>query len=41
MSKRRKVNNLASQQFYKFEKWIIAEKKHKKLSPTAKLLYMV
>ena len=41
MSKRRKVNNLASQQFYKFEKWILAEKSLKKLSPTAKLLYMV
>ena len=41
MSKRRKVNNLASQQFYKFEKWILAESKLKKLSPSAKLLYMV
>ena len=41
MSKRRKINDLASQQFYKFEKWILAEESLKKLSPTAKLLYMV
>lgn len=40
-TKRRKANDLASQQFYKFEKWILAEEKLKKLSPTAKLLYMV
>ena len=41
MSNRRKTLELASQQFYKFEKWILAESKLKKLSPTAKLLYMV
>lgn len=40
-TKRRKVKDLASQQFYKFDKWILAESKLKKLSPTAKLLYMV
>lgn len=38
---RRKTLELASQQFYKFEKWILAESKLKKLSPSAKLLYMV
>ena len=41
MSNRRKTLELASQQFYKFEKWILTESKLKKLSPTAKLLYMV
>ena len=41
MSGKRKTLELASQQFYKFEKWILAESKLKKLSPTAKLLYMV
>ena len=41
MSNRIKTLELASQQFYKFEKWILAESKLKKLSPTAKLLYMV
>ena len=38
---RRKTLDLASHQFYKFEKWILAESKLKKLSPSAKLLYMV
>ena len=41
MSGKRKTLELASQQFYKFEKWILAESKLKKLSPSAKLLYMV
>ena len=41
MSSKRKTLELASQQFYKFEKWILAESKLKKLSPSAKLLYMV
>ena len=41
MSNKRKTLELASQQFYKFEKWILAETKLKKLSPAAKLLYMV
>jgi len=41
MSNKRKTLELASQQFYKFEKWILAESKLKKLSPSAKLLYMV
>ena len=41
MSNKRKTLQLASQQFYKFEKWILAETKLKKLSPAAKLLYMV
>ena len=41
MGNKRKTLELASQQFYKFEKWILAESKLKKLSPTAKLLYMV
>ena len=41
MSNKRKTLKLASQQFYKFEKWILAESKLKKLSPSAKLLYMV
>lgn len=41
MSNKRKTLELASQQFYKFEKWILAENKLKKLSPSAKLLYMV
>lgn len=38
---RRKTNDIGAQQFYKFDKWILAEGKLKKLSPTAKLLYMV
>lgn len=38
---RRKTTSLGAQQFYKFEKWILAEKKIKNLSPVAKLLYMV
>ena len=41
LTNRRKTNELASQQFYKFDKWILAEKKLKKLSANAKLLYMV
>lgn len=38
---KRKTKDIASQQFYKFDKWILLEGKLKKLSPTAKLLYMV
>ena len=38
---RRKTLNIASMQFYKFDKWLLAEESLKKLSPTAKLLYMV
>lgn len=38
---KRKTKDVASQQFYKFDKWILLEGKLKKLSPTAKLLYMV
>lgn len=38
---RRKTLDIASMQFYKFDKWLLAEKSLKKLSPTAKLLYMV
>lgn len=38
---KRKTKDLAKQQFYKFDKWILLEDKLKKLSPTAKLLYMV
>ena len=38
---RRRTNDIGAQQFYKFDKWILAEGKLKKLSPTAKLLYMV
>ncbi|HSQ89179.1 replication initiator protein A [Romboutsia sp.] len=41
LSKRHKAKDLASQQFYKLDKWILAESKLKKLSPTAKLLYVV
>ena len=38
---RRKTLDIASMQFYKFDKWLLAEESLKKLSPTAKLLYMV
>ena len=41
MANRRKTTDIGAQQFYKFDKWILAEGKLKKLSPTAKLLYMV
>ena len=41
MSKKRKTLDLASTQFYKFPKWLLAEGNLKKLSPQAKLLYMV
>ena len=41
MSKKRKTLDLASTQFYKFPKWLLAEGNFKKLSPQAKLLYMV
>ena len=41
MSSRRKTLDIASMQFYKFDKWLLAEESLKKLSPTAKLLYMV
>ena len=38
---RRKTLDIASMQFYKFDKWILAEKSLKKLSLTAKVLYML
>lgn len=38
---RRKTLNIASMQFYKFDKWILAEESLKKLSLTAKVLYML
>ena len=41
MSKKRKTLDLASTQFYKLPKWLLAEGNLKKLSPQAKLLYMV
>ena len=41
MTNKRKTTDLASMQFYKFPKWLLAEDKLKKLSPTAKLLYMI
>ena len=41
MSSRRKTLDIASMQFYKFDKWLLSEESLKKLSPTAKLLYMV
>ena len=40
-NKRRKANALAGQQFYKLEKWLLAEKSLKKLSCTAKMLYTI
>ena len=41
MSNRRKTNDIASMQFYKFDKWLLMEEGLKKLSPTAKMLYMI
>ena len=41
MNYRRKTLDIASMQFYKFDKWLLAEEGLKKLSPTAKLLYMI
>ena len=41
MSKKRKTLDFASTQFYKFPRWLLAEGNLKKLSPQAKLLYMV
>ena len=41
MRNRRRTIDLASQQFFKLDKWLLAEKGLKKLSPTAKLLYVV
>ena len=38
---RRKTLDIASMQFYKFDKWILAEESLKKLSLTAKVLYML
>lgn len=41
MASRRKTIDVAGNQFYKLDKWILAEKSLKKLSPTAKLLYVI
>ena len=41
MSNKRKTNDIASMQFYKFDKWLLMEEGLKKLSPTAKMLYMI
>ena len=41
MSNRRKTTDIASMQFYKFDKWLLTEKGLKKLSPTAKMLYVI
>ena len=38
---RRKTLDIASMQFYKFDKWLLAEESLKKLSLTAKVLYML
>lgn len=41
MLQRRKAKDLASYQFYKFDKWLLIEDKFKKLSANSKLLYMI
>ena len=41
MSNRRKTNDIASMQFYKLDKWLLMEEGLKKLSPTAKMLYVI
>ena len=41
MSNRRKTTDIASMQFYKLDKWLLTEKSLKKLSPTAKMLYVI